>query len=281
MDGTQSARRTKTEIVVEQGSPTMDGVDQTTSLNVYTMERAIAPHDEIVPASQAGSPITFEEIHAIYSRRLYRTIVAITKNPEDAEDALQDTFLRAHLAFETFEGRSSIYSWLTRIAINSALMILRKRRTRAEVLFDPQPDDRGETICFEVKDSAPNPEEACDLRQRQLRTLRSLRRLDPRLRTPIQMQLMHGWSMKEIARALSISEAAVKARLYRARQRLSATRTDLKRLAIHRPHPLAARAENHSAPPAFHRNLNCTRTDSRQDQCVDTLRLLQGARSTR
>lgn len=200
----------------------MNGAEQTTSLNVETMERAVAPHDKIVSAPQACSSATFEELHVIYSRRLYRTIVAITKNPEDAEDALQDTFLRAHLARETFEGRSSIYSWLTRIAINSALMILRKRRTRAEVLFDSQADDRGEKISFEVMDSAPNPEEAYDLHHRQLKTLRALRHLDPRLRAPIRMQLMHGWSLKEISRVLKISEAAVKARLYRARQRLSA-----------------------------------------------------------
>ena len=200
----------------------MNGAEQTTSLTVYTMERVIASHDEIVSAPQAGLLVTFEELHAIYSRRLYRTIVAITKNPDDAEDALQDTFLRVYLARETFEGRSSIYSWLTRIAINSALIILRKRRTRAEVLFDPQPDDRGEKICFEVKDSAPNPEEACDLHHCQLKTLRALGHLDPRLREPIRMQLMHGRSVKEISRALNISEAAVKARLYRARQRLCA-----------------------------------------------------------
>jgi RNA polymerase sigma factor (sigma-70 family) len=107
--------------------------EQATPLNIQTAERAIAPRDEIVSASPAESPVTFEELHAIYSRRLFRTIVRITKSPEDAEDALQDTLLRAHLALGTFEGRSSIYSWLTRIAVNSALMILRKRRARPEV----------------------------------------------------------------------------------------------------------------------------------------------------
>jgi RNA polymerase sigma-70 factor, ECF subfamily len=142
---------------------------------------------------------------------------------DDAEDVLQETFLRAYLARESFEGRSSIYSWLTRIAINSALMVLRKRRVRCEFLFDPQPDERGESISFEVRDSAPNPEELCVLHQHQLKTLHALRRLRPHLREPIQMQLTHGWSIREISRALDISEAAVKSRLYRARQRLSAT----------------------------------------------------------
>src|ERR1700739_1272659 len=123
--------------------------------------------DPLVRAVQAGVPEAFAQLYAIYSPRLYRTITAITKTPEDAQDALQETFLRAHLRVHAFEGRSSIYSWLSRIAINCALMILRKRRTRPEVLFDPQPNDRCETIFFEPKDPAPNPEEAYDLHQRQ------------------------------------------------------------------------------------------------------------------
>lgn len=204
----------------------MNTAEQAIPMSVHNMEQAIAPRDEIVSASEAGSPVTFEELHAIYSRRLYRTIVAITKNPEDAEDALQDTFLRAHLALHTFKGGSSIYSWLTRIAINSALTILRKRRARPELLSNSQSDDPGGAVSFEVKDSALNPEEACDLRQRQLQTLRAIHRLEPRLQTPIRMQLVHGRSLREISRALSISEATVKARLYRARQRLSATCAD-------------------------------------------------------
>ena len=135
-----------------------------------------ARNNEIV--GSAGLP-GIAELHALYSRRLYKTIVAITKNHEDAEDILQDTFLRAHLALHTFEGRSSIYSWLTRIAMNAALMILRKRRARAEILFDPQPDSGVEAVCFEVKDTGPNPEEACDLRRRQARLLEAIGKAQP------------------------------------------------------------------------------------------------------
>ena len=120
-------------------------------------------------------------------------------------EALQDTFLRAYLAIKTFEGKSKVYSWLTRIAVNSDFMVLRKRRARPEILFDPQPDGRCETIAFVVKDSAPNPEELCVLHQRQLKTLRAIRRLSPHLRAPIRMQITHGWSIREISRALNIS----------------------------------------------------------------------------
>ena len=201
-------------------------------------------------AVQAGVPEAFAKLYAIYSPRLYKTIIAITKNPEDAQDALQETFLRAHLRVHAFEGRSSIYSWLSRIAINSALIILRKRRARPEVLFDPQADHQCETIFFEVKDSAPNPEEAYDLRQRRLKTLRAIRRLDPKLQAALRMQMKHELSVKEISRALKISEAAVKSRLYRARQQFSTRNVDQKRFATHPPRSLSESVARDTQLPA-------------------------------
>lgn len=181
-------------------------------LDPHTADQAMAVVEE---------PIAFHNLYALYARRLYRSIVNITKNPQDAEDALQDTFLRAYLAIDTFEGKSSIYSWLTRIAINSALAILRRQRVRPEILFDPQPDPQLESQAFQLQDNALNPEEACYLKQRQLKTRRAIRRLDPRLREPLRLQLVQGLSVHEISGSLNISVAAVKARLYRARKRLS------------------------------------------------------------
>jgi RNA polymerase sigma-70 factor (ECF subfamily) len=195
----------------------MDGV----ALFDQTIERVTTPLEDIVLAAQAGSPAAFAELYSTYSRRLFQTILSITRNPQDAEEALQETFLRAYLAIKAFEGKSQIYTWLTRIAVNTALMVLRKQRVRPEVLFDPQPDDRCETITFEVRDPAPNPEELCVLHQCQLKTLRAIRRLRPYLREPIRMRVTHGWSIGEISRALNISEAAVKSRIYRARKQLS------------------------------------------------------------
>jgi len=134
-----------------------------------TIEHVTAPLDDIVLAAQAGSATAFAELYSTYSRRLFQTILSITRNPHDAEEALQETFLRAYVAIKTFESKSQIYTWLTRIAVNTALMVLRKQHVRSEVLFDPQPDDRCETITFEVKDPAPNPEELCVRHQCQLR----------------------------------------------------------------------------------------------------------------
>lgn len=189
---------------------------QATECNVHDRR-----DEEIVLAAQAGSPGAIAELHAIYSRRLYKTVLGIVKNPQDTEDVLQETFLRAHSAIHAFEGRSSIYTWLTRIAINSALGILRRRRARPEIPLDPEPDARNETHSFEIRDSAPNPEQVYDLRQRRRRLLRAIQNLDVQLRTPIQMQITKGWPIKEIGQALNISEGAVKARLHRARRHLS------------------------------------------------------------
>lgn len=72
----------------------------------HTVKRVIAPVDSIVLAAQAGSPAAFAELHSTYSRRLYQTILSITRNPHDAEEALQETFLRAYLAINTFKGKS-------------------------------------------------------------------------------------------------------------------------------------------------------------------------------
>lgn len=177
---------------------------------------------ELLSAALAGSPEAFSELYALYSPRLHKKIVSIMRNPADADDVLQETFLRVYLALHTFEGRSSFYSWLTRIAINTALMTLRKRRTHPEILFDPQPDAHAERFCFEVHDSAPTPDQVYDLRHRRITLIRAIRNLDARLRRPIQMRMVAGYSMQEIGRALNISVAAVKTRLHRARRQISA-----------------------------------------------------------
>ena len=129
----------------------MNGAEHATCRETQTEGLLTVARDNVVSAAQKGRPTTFAELYAIYSRRLYRTIIAITRNPADAEDALQVTFLRAYLALDTFEGRSSVYSWLLRIAINSALMILRKRRARPEALLDPQPDAQVEASASRSK----------------------------------------------------------------------------------------------------------------------------------
>jgi RNA polymerase sigma-70 factor (ECF subfamily) len=199
----------------------MEFIGQSLSLSLKPTE--VTRAELLVLAVQAGSHTAFEELQALYSRRLYRTILSITKNREDAEDALQETLLRAYLGVANFEGRSSVYSWLTRIAINSALMVLRKRRARPDLNFEPFNKDQDVTPAHEIRDYGPDPEQAFLQRQRQSRLLSAIQHLDPKLRLPIEIQLSSDCTMKELAGMLDISLAATKARLYRARRRIGAS----------------------------------------------------------
>jgi RNA polymerase sigma-70 factor, ECF subfamily len=199
----------------------MSSLNCTTTMSNQAAEQGIAEAGGFAAKVRAGAPDAFADLYALYSRRLYKTIFAITKHREDAEDALQETFMRACLAMHTFEGRSSIYSWLTRIAINSALLVLRKRRAGVEICFDPQSESRSETAPLDIKDSAPNPEQLCDLNQRRTILKHAVRRLRAPLRVTIQMRMETDSSLKEIGKRLRISEGAVKTRLHRAHARLS------------------------------------------------------------
>jgi RNA polymerase sigma-70 factor, ECF subfamily len=193
-------------------------MDMTVHLALGELE---AQRDErLVSAAKAGSNDAFAELRNLYAQRLYGTIVRITRNHEDAEDVLQNTFLRVYLGLCRFEGRSSFYSWATRIAINSALMVLRKRRARPEVSFDLPSDGTEGVPQFEIEDSSANPEQIYHERQQWVRMLRSIQNLQPRLQGAIQVRMANEGSMKEIAQTLGISVASVKSRLYRARARL-------------------------------------------------------------
>ncbi len=184
-------------------------------------ENAACRDLELVAAARAGSNSAFEELQTRYSCRLYRRIHSITRNHEDAEDALQETFLRAYLALDSFQGRSQFASWLMRIAINSALMVLRRRRSRLEVSFEAPPGSGEPAEAIDVPETALNPEQLCDLRQRSDYLLRAIGNLDINLRTPLTTWIEKECSMKEVARTLDLSLATVKTRLHRARIQLS------------------------------------------------------------
>jgi RNA polymerase sigma-70 factor (ECF subfamily) len=203
---------------------TMSNTSRDMSFRLPLLQLAAQRDEQLVSAAKAGSDDAFAELQNLYAQRLYCTIVRITKNHEDAEDALQDTFLRMYLALRRFEGRSSFYSWATRIAINSALMVLRKRRARPEVSFDLPLDGTDNPPHLEIKDSSPNPEQIYDEREQWDRMWRSIQNLQPKLQETIQIQMASGCSIKEIARTFGISVASAKSRLYRARVRLGSKR---------------------------------------------------------
>jgi RNA polymerase sigma-70 factor, ECF subfamily len=176
--------------------------------------------EHLVLAARLGCRIAFDELLNLYSRRVYRTVFSITKNAHDAEDAMQDSFFRAFLALDHFEGRASFYSWLTRISINSALGILRKRRSHPETSLDRTSQCEGEGSAEEFRDLAPDPEQVYAEHQRHAKLTQAIGRLPKGLRDTIQTHLTEDCSVREVAYRLNISEAAAKSRLYRARTQL-------------------------------------------------------------
>jgi RNA polymerase sigma-70 factor, ECF subfamily len=193
-------------------------------LNIPNVQSPAERDAQLVSEAKAGSKDAFSELQNLYSRRLYNTVLRITKNHEDAEDVLQETFLRVHLALDGFEGRSSFYSWASRIAINSALMVLRRRRARPEFSFDLSSGEGCDVPHFEIKDSSPNPEQIYHEREQLLWILRSIDNLQPKMQETMQLSMDKECSMKEIARTLGISVASAKSRLYRARRHIASKR---------------------------------------------------------
>lgn len=170
----------------------------------------------LVESARSGEDWAFSELWHRHSKKIFNTMYRVTRNRQDAEDALQDAFLKAFLHLKNFDGRSSFSTWLTRIAINSALMILRKKRSHPEVSMDGSAD--GETWqIWEIADSRVNTEDHYVRREKDRHLKRAIHRLRPALRNVIEIQQAHDGSVREIAELAGISIAATKSRLLRAR----------------------------------------------------------------
>ncbi len=174
----------------------------------------------LVAAAQAGDAVAFVNLCKLHSDKILRRLYRITQNWEDAEDALQDSFLKAFLHINKFEGRSSFSSWLTRIAINSALMLLRKKRSRNEIPMEISVDGDQDPQHRDVVDPALSPEHRyvqCETREL---LGNAIPRLSPCFRSVVELYHYENRSTAEIADALSISVPAVKSRLLRAKTAL-------------------------------------------------------------
>ena len=183
--------------------------------------------DELLRSLRDGCALAFATLRDRYSHRLFKQIAAITRNREDAEDALQETFLQAFRRIHTFEGRSHIATWLTRIAINTALMKVRKRRSLAEISLDQTLDPEQEPVVCDIPDQTPGPDQIFE-KQEQLKQLKdAVGRLRPNLRTAVNLWSTNDCSIVETARNLGVSTSAAKTRVSRARRQLrTLLRTD-------------------------------------------------------
>ncbi len=182
---------------------------------------AAAPDNEaaLVSAARGGDLAAFEDLVRRYERKIYRLGYNITQNSADAEDVAQDAFLKAFEHLNDFQGDSRFYTWLVRIAVNEALMRLRKRRPNQVSLEEPI-ETEDDLLPREVADWGPSPEER--YAQTELRQILSdaIAQLEPAYRTVFQLRDIEQLSTEETAEALGLSVPAVKSRLLRARLKL-------------------------------------------------------------
>src|SRR5580698_8169481 len=180
------------------------------STNHAAIEGADANEQMLVAAAKEGDASAFVTLCNRHSDKILRRLYRITKNWEDAEDALQDSFLKAYVHLHKFEERSSFSSWLTRIAINSALMLLRKKRARNEIPFEITTGDEHTPQQRDVIDPAENPELRYSRCESSERLGAAIPKLRPCFRSVVELHHLHEYSTAEIADTLRISVPAVK-----------------------------------------------------------------------
>jgi len=189
--------------------------------NPHRLPSKIAKEDEhlLVAAAKKGDASAFEELVNRYERKIFRVTMNITRNQQDAEDAMQDAFLKAFGHLKDFGGDSRFYTWLVRIAANEALMRLRKRRANVVSLDEPIEGDE-DLLPREVEDWGPSPLDR--FAQTEMRGIleNAIDALDPDFRTVFVLRDIEELSTEETAKALNISVPAVKSRLLRARLKL-------------------------------------------------------------
>ncbi len=174
----------------------------------------------LVMEAKAGSYGAFEELVNRYEKKIYRLGLNITGNREDAEDVLQDAFLKAFEHLRDFREDSRFYTWIVRIAVNEALMKLRKRRSDKSVPIEDTVDDEGQVMPREFTDWKPSPEQLLAQAELQQILEKAARSLPPSFRTVFFLRDVEGLSTEETAALLNLTVSAVKARLFRARLQL-------------------------------------------------------------
>src|SRR5947209_9953498 len=180
----------------------------------------VIPEMELVQAAKRGDVAAFEDLVRRYDRNVFRIAQHITQNREDAEDVVQDAFLKAYQNLEQFQGNSKFYTWLVRIAVNEALMRLRKRRNDRTVSLDEDVETEDGAIPREVADWSPNPEQLYGTSELGDILKKTIQGLSPGFRTVFVLRDVEGLSTEETAEMLGLSVVAVKSRLLRARLQL-------------------------------------------------------------
>jgi RNA polymerase sigma-70 factor (ECF subfamily) len=182
-------------------------------------QRATASESQLVASAQHGEPAAYAELCRRYREKVFRTVLKIVRNADDAEDVLQDAWMRAFIHIRSFDGRASFSTWMIRIAINSALAVLRKRRKQKEFSLDDSVDPDNPRL-MQMRELSSNPEERCIETERQRLVRQAIRRLPSKLRAAIEIRESQDGSMHELAMVAGVPVPTMKSRLQRARLKL-------------------------------------------------------------
>lgn len=184
--------------------------------------RLLAEEDDktLVAAAENGCSEAFEILVHRHQRRILGSAQRLTRSRADAEDIVQQSFQKAFVYLGQFQGHSSFSTWLTRIAINEALMWLRKKSSAVEVPIEESGAEYGPTLSLDFPYSGPSPENSC-FRQEQKEILAAaMNELSPRVRRAIELRELEELSTKEAARMVGVSVNAMKARVFHGRKKL-------------------------------------------------------------
>lgn len=194
---------------------------ETTVLNeiaITPIEHIQDPDLPLVEASLRGDIAAFEELVRRYDRKLLRISQQMTQNLEDAQEAVQESFLKAYQKLDQFRGNSKFSTWLIRIVLNESFMKLRKRRV-SELPLEYEGSD-GDSPPLDLADWSPNPEQLCSRKELREILRGALEALPPSLRVVFVLRDIEELSIKETATILELHPSAVKARHFRARLQL-------------------------------------------------------------
>jgi RNA polymerase sigma-70 factor (ECF subfamily) len=172
----------------------------------------------LVAAAKHGNREAFEILVQRHQRRILAIALRFTRIREDAEDIVQQSFQKAFIHLHKFEGMSSFSTWLTRIAINEALMLLRRGRGLREVSIDDSSGNEQIALGLEIPDSGPGPESSYSRREQERILSAAMKKLRPGIRRAIELRELDELSTEETAGAMGLSVAAVKARVFHGRR---------------------------------------------------------------
>ncbi|HET8923545.1 MAG TPA: sigma-70 family RNA polymerase sigma factor [Candidatus Acidoferrum sp.] len=170
--------------------------------------------------AKMGDDEAFETLVKRHRPRILSVVLRYIRVREDAEDVVQQTFLKMFVYLKNFEGKSSFATWLTSIAINEALMLLRRGRVQREVSLDDLDGDEETRVRFNVADASPNPEASCLQREGVKILSAAMGQLNPGMRAVLEFRDLRELSVRETARRMGLSVGAVKARLFQGRRKL-------------------------------------------------------------